>query len=229
MPPECSFWPGGARGAVSPDIRRRSRNAAGPCDSLSGRSEPEGDVLRQPPAGRKSGNRRSPDGSRPVRSGHELGNHTSMHPCSCNFGFRNDGYCLENLGLDDIARTIDEATEDLNRLFPEQQGRPDVLLSLLPDVRGRRRKPAILCPARCPPVQGRPGLGRTRQPSGTDRPGLHLVPARGRTHRNTRWSRSSTTPSATVSGRSSACTAIGGQHLSISTASLREVVRFLDV
>ncbi|MDP6777746.1 MAG: polysaccharide deacetylase family protein [Candidatus Latescibacteria bacterium] len=56
------------------------------------------------------------------RNGHEMGNHTSQHPCSCNFGFRDDGYCLENLTLADIEQTIDEATEALDRDFPAQKG-----------------------------------------------------------------------------------------------------------
>lgn len=55
------------------------------------------------------------------RQGHEIGNHTSSHPCSCNFGFSADN-CLEKLTLDDIAQTIDHATEVMNVEFPEQNG-----------------------------------------------------------------------------------------------------------
>ena len=55
------------------------------------------------------------------RQGHELGNHTGSHPCSCNFGF-SPGNCLEKLTLDDIAETIDYATDVMNAEFPEQDG-----------------------------------------------------------------------------------------------------------
>lgn len=55
------------------------------------------------------------------QQGHEIGNHTCTHPCSCNFGFSSE-HCLEKLTLDDIADTIDRATEALNEEFPEQNG-----------------------------------------------------------------------------------------------------------
>ena len=55
------------------------------------------------------------------RQGHEIGNHTCSHPCSCNFGFSVDN-CLEKLTLQDIADTIDEATDAMNTEFPEQNG-----------------------------------------------------------------------------------------------------------
>ena len=56
------------------------------------------------------------------RNGHEIGNHTADHPCSCNFGFRKDGYCLEELALTDIEQTIDQCTVALDDHFPEQGG-----------------------------------------------------------------------------------------------------------
>ena len=55
------------------------------------------------------------------RQGHEIGNHTCSHPCSCNFEFSREN-CLEKLTLDDIAETIDTATEVMNAEFPEQNG-----------------------------------------------------------------------------------------------------------
>ncbi|HCK09111.1 MAG TPA: hypothetical protein DHW45_04500 [Candidatus Latescibacteria bacterium] len=55
------------------------------------------------------------------QSGHEMGNHTCSHPCSCNYGFSSE-HCLEKLTLNDIASTIDEATQAMNRAFPEQKG-----------------------------------------------------------------------------------------------------------
>ena len=39
--------------------------------------------------------------------GHEVGNHTTHHPCSCNYGFSDP--CLEEMTIDDIAATIDDA------------------------------------------------------------------------------------------------------------------------
>ncbi|MEE2753062.1 MAG: polysaccharide deacetylase family protein [Candidatus Latescibacterota bacterium] len=56
------------------------------------------------------------------KQGHEIGNHTCSHPCSCNFGFSTDN-CLEKLTIEDIRETIDKATEVMNAEFPEQNGR----------------------------------------------------------------------------------------------------------
>ena len=44
--------------------------------------------------------------------GHEVGNHTVDHPCSCNFDF-GDSH-LEDMSLSDIAHTIDVATRRLD-------------------------------------------------------------------------------------------------------------------
>mgnify|MGYP001037873804 CR=1 FL=1 len=55
-------------------------------------------------------------------SGHEIGNHTTRHPCSCNFRFDTD-YCLEHLTLDDLAATIDDAERQLDELLPVQTGK----------------------------------------------------------------------------------------------------------
>ena len=52
------------------------------------------------------------------QNGHEIGNHTTQHPCSCNFGF-DSNYCLEKLSLEHIVATIDAAEEELNKQFPE--------------------------------------------------------------------------------------------------------------
>lgn len=57
-----------------------------------------------------------------AREGHELGNHTTRHPCSCNFHF-DDEFCLERLTLKDMAQTIDEADGHLDRMAPHQKGR----------------------------------------------------------------------------------------------------------
>ena len=55
-------------------------------------------------------------------AGHELGNHTTRHPCSCNYHFDAE-FCLEKLTLDDVTATIDEAEARLDELVPEQRGR----------------------------------------------------------------------------------------------------------
>lgn len=52
--------------------------------------------------------------------GHEVGNHTVDHPCSCNFDF--GSVHLEDMALDDIALTIDEAEQRLDTLIPTQSG-----------------------------------------------------------------------------------------------------------
>ncbi len=63
------------------------------------------------------------------RNGHEIGNHTTRHPCSCNWRrssthrqTQETEYCLEKMTLSDVETTIDEATAILDGLFPEQQG-----------------------------------------------------------------------------------------------------------
>jgi peptidoglycan/xylan/chitin deacetylase (PgdA/CDA1 family) len=53
--------------------------------------------------------------------GHEVGNHTVDHPCSCNFDFGT--VHLEGMALADIAETIDLAERRLDELIPAQAGR----------------------------------------------------------------------------------------------------------
>ena len=49
--------------------------------------------------------------------GHELGNHTDKHPCSCQNDFRHGGdYCLEKLDQKEISRAIDDAERALAAL-----------------------------------------------------------------------------------------------------------------
>jgi hypothetical protein len=55
-------------------------------------------------------------------TGHELGNHTSRHPCSCNYHF-DDEFCLEKIALADMAETIDAAQIALDELHPEGRDR----------------------------------------------------------------------------------------------------------
>ena len=51
-------------------------------------------------------------------NGHELGNHTTKHPCSCNYSFDTE-FCLEKISLADIAETIDAAQAALDEVHPE--------------------------------------------------------------------------------------------------------------
>jgi peptidoglycan/xylan/chitin deacetylase (PgdA/CDA1 family) len=49
--------------------------------------------------------------------GHELGNHTDKHPCSCQADYRHGSdYCLEKLDMTEIERAIDDAEQSLQAL-----------------------------------------------------------------------------------------------------------------
>ena len=74
------------------------------------------------PGRRPDWERQIPRWQQAAARGHEIGNHTSRQPCSCNFGFH-PTYCLEKLNLTDIETTIDEAEADLDQLFPQQKGK----------------------------------------------------------------------------------------------------------
>lgn len=51
--------------------------------------------------------------------GHEIGNHSLTHPCSCNFSFsRNAENCLEKMSLDDIREDILEAHRRITEVIP---------------------------------------------------------------------------------------------------------------
>lgn len=54
---------------------------------------------------------------RVAAEGHELGNHTDTHPCSCQSDFRHGGdYCLEKLDIKEVDRAIDDAEHSLQAL-----------------------------------------------------------------------------------------------------------------
>ncbi|MCZ6636021.1 MAG: polysaccharide deacetylase family protein [bacterium] len=115
------FWPENIQGAISltfDDNAQSQLNNALPCLDDH---RLKGTFYVNP--GRKSTWKEDlPRWQQASQNGHEMGNHTIDHPCSCNFGFRKDGYCLEKLALADIEDTIDRATEAMNDLFPEQAG-----------------------------------------------------------------------------------------------------------
>lgn len=50
--------------------------------------------------------------------GHEIGNHSTTHPCSCNFAFVSKGRGLENMTLEDIRLDIIEAHNRIREMIP---------------------------------------------------------------------------------------------------------------
>jgi peptidoglycan/xylan/chitin deacetylase (PgdA/CDA1 family) len=52
---------------------------------------------------------------RAVASGHEIGNHTTNHPCTINYGFST--HVTENYTLEMMARDIDDANAEIQRLL----------------------------------------------------------------------------------------------------------------
>lgn len=119
--PKESFWPVGIEGVISltfDDNAPSQLNNALPCldaNDLKG-------TFYVNPGRHERWQSQISQWQAASKSGHEIGNHTTRHPCSCNFGFGDGNYCLEKLSLKDIAKTIDEANQHLNDLFPEQNG-----------------------------------------------------------------------------------------------------------
>ena len=115
------FWPKGIQGAVSltfdDTLESQLTNAIPHLDGLNLKG-----TFYVNPNLRSTWQAQLPRWQQASRKGHEIGNHTTRHPCSCNFGFSSD-YCLEKLELSDIEATIDTAEKALNELFPEQEGR----------------------------------------------------------------------------------------------------------
>ena len=54
-------------------------------------------------------------------SGHEIGNHSLSHLCSCNYSGKPDSRGLENVSLKDIEEDLVEAQRRLSEVFPEQK------------------------------------------------------------------------------------------------------------
>ena len=118
----ANFWPEPYEGALSltfDDNASSQLNNAIPClDDC----DLKGTFYINPGRSRAAWEEDLPRWREASHNGHEMGNPTSDHPCSCNFGFSKEGYCLEQLTLDDIATTIDTATTALDEHFPEQNG-----------------------------------------------------------------------------------------------------------
>ena len=116
-----AFWPNGIKAAVSlsfDDALDSQLNNALP---LMNRRSIKGTFYVNPSRTTRW-EEQVPKWQAAASTGHEIGNHTTRHPCSCNYGFSKD-YCLEQLTLDDISTTIDEAESILDQLFPDQRGR----------------------------------------------------------------------------------------------------------
>jgi len=54
-----------------------------------------------------------------AEQGHEIGNHTLTHPCSCNYSGDPRGRCLENMSLEDVRADIMEAHRRIREVIPE--------------------------------------------------------------------------------------------------------------
>ena len=121
MQKQSNFWPEGIAGAVSltfDDALITQLDNALPCLDDCGLLG----TFYVNPGRRSDWEENIPRWQQACSTGHEIGNHTSRHPCSCNFHF-DDQFCLERLTLEDIAATVDEAETALDHLFPEQRDR----------------------------------------------------------------------------------------------------------
>ncbi len=111
------FWPQAISGAVSLTFDDGLQSQIDHALPLLDNREIKGTFYVNPERGEWAS--RSSTWRLAGESGHEIGNHTTRHPCSCNFRFDTD-YCLERLTLEDLAATIDEAERLLDELLPTQ-------------------------------------------------------------------------------------------------------------
>lgn len=111
-------WPGGCQGAVSLTFD----------DGLPSQLEIAAPILREHGLrGTFYVNPRGDDWRSALapwrelaHQGHEVGNHTIAHPCSCNFSFTPTKGGLENMTLEDLDADITEASRRLREAIPEQ-------------------------------------------------------------------------------------------------------------
>ena len=119
------------------------------------------------------------------RAGHEIGNHTVTHTCSCALSPNRNRRCLEDLTLDDVEADILEASRRIRSAIPEQdeftfcypcyhshvgqgptrQSYVPVVAKHFPAARGMGEFPLGIYPATCDlhylgswPVEGRSGI-----------------------------------------------------------------------
>lgn len=112
MPPPPPFpWPGGKKAALSlsfDDTRLSQVDLGVPLlDALGLKAT----FYASPVSMRK----RLEAWRQAVARGHEIGNHTLRHPCSCNFGFVTPDTALENYTLDRMENELLEASAFIER------------------------------------------------------------------------------------------------------------------
>jgi peptidoglycan/xylan/chitin deacetylase (PgdA/CDA1 family) len=115
--------------------------------------------------------------------GHELGNHTDKHPCSCQSDFRHGGdYCLEKLDLKEIARAVDDAERALRDLT----SRPSSARSFAypcynTDIAAGATRASYVPEVAKRYSAARTGLREDNDPSTTDLSYVYAFPADGQT------------------------------------------------
>ncbi|MCP5370577.1 MAG: polysaccharide deacetylase family protein [Hyphomicrobiales bacterium] len=114
----AGYWPGGAAGAVSlafdDGMPSQLDRAAPLLDRLSLRA-----TFYVNPGVSVDWAKNLDRWRRLAAAGHEIGNHTDRHPCSCHNTFRKEeDYCLERLEMSEIVRSIEDANRLLQELLP---------------------------------------------------------------------------------------------------------------
>ncbi len=168
-----------------------------------------------------------PQWQQAAQRGHEIGNHTERHPCSCNFGF-DDSFCLEKLSLDDIAQTIDRAEQALDALFPAQQAQRSFGYPCYQNYVGAGKTRQSYVPLVAERFRGARGGGeRANDPLKIDLSYIWALDVQGKSGSEMiRF-----VQEAVQQGQWAVLCmhGIGGQHLSISTDALGELIEFLSV
>lgn len=161
-----------------------------------------------------------------VQRGHEIGNHSERHPCSCNFGF-DDCFCLEKLTLDDIAQTIDRAEQALDTLFPSQKGQRSFCYPCYQNYVGSGRNRQSYVPLVAERFRGARGGGeRANDPLKIDLSYVWALDVQGKSGSEM----IAFIEQAIAQGHWAVLCmhGIGGQHLSIDTNALAELIEFLS-
>jgi peptidoglycan/xylan/chitin deacetylase (PgdA/CDA1 family) len=111
--PRQGFWPNGTQAAVSltfdDGMPSQLQNAVPLLNRLDLKA-----TFFVNPAYSVQWNANAKKWARIAAQGHEVGNHTDRHPCSCQDDFRHGGpYCLERLDRAELERAIDSAERAL--------------------------------------------------------------------------------------------------------------------
>lgn len=166
-----------------------------------------------------------PQWQQAVQSGHEIGNHTEGHPCSCNFGF-DDCFCLEKLGLDDIAETIDQAEQALDMLFPSQKNKRSFCYPCYQSYVGAGKTRQSYVPLVAERFRGARGGGeRANDPLKIDLAYIWALDVQGKSGAQMIHF----VEQAVAQGQWAVLCmhGVGGQHLAIGTDALAELIDFL--